>query len=67
MTVAHLGHREYDTPVNGYSCLSFVMLICLPLSNFITGTSEIDLSSPLNYGTPSSSRAGGTPGRVGYP
>ncbi|KAJ8042333.1 DNA replication licensing factor mcm4-A [Holothuria leucospilota] len=29
------------------------------------GTSEIDLSSPLNYGTPSSSRVGGTPGRVG--
>ena len=37
----------------------------------VSGTSEIDLSSPLNYGTPSS-RLGGigtprTPGAVGTP
>ncbi|XP_071480497.1 DNA replication licensing factor mcm4-A-like [Diadema antillarum] len=32
------------------------------------GLSEIDMSSPLNYGTPSSSRLGSTPGRsVGTP
>ncbi|XP_030831255.1 DNA replication licensing factor mcm4-A [Strongylocentrotus purpuratus] len=32
------------------------------------GVSELDMSSPLNYGTPSSSRLGSTPGRsVGTP
>ncbi len=47
-----------------FTCNAFLTALlkdCSCFFPYITGTSEIDLSSPLNYGTPSSRLGVGTP------
>lgn len=51
-----------------YYILHIIQVLTVKVFNFLAPTSEIDLSSPLNYGTPSS-RTGGplTPGAAATP